>query len=188
MRDLHGPGPQRHPVQPVGQRIGRVQIFSAPGTTWSTPWWATASGATSRPNTATRLAGGAPWPRRRWTPRGRAAGCPKCLHRAPGATSSGLAGRRHSQPLGPIKKGCQRLFNKHRQPFESHITGGKAPLESDQAQQASPQAGAPLPTDARRHQAAERASAASPHTHRYCRRRPFRGSTTTDWPAATGSD
>ena len=91
-------------------------------------------------------------------------------------------------PSDRKKKGCQRLFNKHWQPFESHITGGKAPLESDQAQQASPQAGAPLPTDARRHQAAGRASAASPRIQRYCRRRPFRGSTTTDWPAATGSD
>ena len=29
MRDLHAPGPQRHPVQPVGQRIGRVQIQCA---------------------------------------------------------------------------------------------------------------------------------------------------------------
>ena len=91
-------------------------------------------------------------------------------------------------PSDRSKKGCQRLFNKHRQPFESHITGGKAPQGSNQAQQASPQAGAPLPTDARRHQAAGRASAASPRTQRYCRRRPFRGSTTTDWPAATGSD
>ena len=48
------------------------------------------------------------------------------------------------------------MFNKHRQPFESHITGGEAPLGSDQAQQASPQAGAPLPTAARRHNTAVR--------------------------------
>ena len=62
-------------------------------------------------------------------------------------------------------KGRQRLFNKHRQPFESHhITGARRPGIRSGAAGVAPGRRPIAHRRTRRHQAAGRASAASPRT------------------------
>lgn len=173
----------RHPVQPVGQRIGRVQIFSAPGTTWSTPWWATASGATSRPNTATRLAGGAPWPRYAAMDAARAGGGVSEVFAQSIGRNIQRTGWKTTPPAlrTDKKRAASACSASTGSPSRVTSPGARRPSDQIRRSRRRPRQAhhCPPTRGATRRQGGHRRHR---HAQRYCRRWPFRGSTTTAWP------